>query len=96
MANIIIHNEGGTVNIYNVNSTTVAEAKDKLLTKLYWARNKQTMGGYDAWLELLDMYYGFEWQAMYDHIKSYKGKGKGGKTRHDCLKLLEIIMKGGH
>ena len=93
MANIVIHNNG-VVNIYNVNSTTVAEAKDALLTKLYWARNKQTMGGYEAWLELLDMYYGFEWQAMYDHIKSYKGKGKGGKTRNECLKLLEIIMKG--
>ena len=95
MANIIIHNhKDGIVNIYNVNDTSVADAKDALLTKLYWARNKQTMGGYNAWLELLDMYYAFDWQGMYDHISSYKGKGKGGKTRHDCLKLLETIMKG--
>lgn len=93
MANIVIHNNG-TVNIYNVNSTTVAEAKDQLLTKLYWARNKQTMGGYDAWLELLEMYYCFEWQNMYNHIKSYKGKGRGGRTRNECLRLLDIIMKG--
>ena len=92
MANIVIHNHG-VVNIYNAN-TTVSEAKDQLLTKLYWARNKQTMGGYAAWLELLNMYYAFDWQGMYDHIKSYRGKGKGGKTRHDCLKLIEIIMKG--
>lgn len=91
MTNIVIHNNG-TVNIYNVNDTTVAEAKDALLTKLYWARNKQTMGGYEAWLELLDMYYSFEWQKMYNYIKACKCKG--GKTRHDCLKLLETIMKG--
>lgn len=91
MANIIIHNNG-IVNIYNVNDTKVAEAKDALLTKLYWARNKQTFGGYNAWLELLDMYYGFEWQAMHNYIKSCKGKG--GKTRYDCLKLIETIMKG--
>lgn len=94
MANIVIHNHG-TVNIYNANSTTVAEAKDELLTKLYHARNKQTMGGYDAWLELLDMYYAFDWKGMHNHISSYKGKGKGGKTRNECLRLIEIIMKGG-
>ena len=91
MANIVIHNNG-TVNIYNVNDTTVSEAKDALLTKLYWARHKQTMGGYAAWHKLLDMYYSFEWQEMYDYIKACKGKG--GKTRHDCLGLIETIMKG--
>lgn len=91
MANIIIHNNG-VVNIYNVNDTTVAEAKDALLTKLYWARNKQTFGGYNAWLELLDKYYSFDWQGMYDYIKSCKGKG--GKTRSECLKLVSTIMKG--
>ena len=95
MADIIIHNHG-TVNIYNVNDTTVSEAKDKLLTKLYWARNKQTMGGYDAWLQLLDMYYAFDWQGMYNHIQSYKGKGKGGRTRNECLELLKTIMKDNH
>ena len=94
MAEIIINNKGGVVNIYNVNNTKVAEAKDQLLTKLYWARNKQTMGGYEAWLELLDMYYAFDWQGMYDAISSYKGKGKGGKTRNECLRLIETIMKG--
>ena len=34
MANIVINNQGGTVNIYNVNDTKVAEAKDELLNKL--------------------------------------------------------------
>lgn len=90
MANIINY---GTVNIYNVNDTSVAEAKDALLTKLYWARNKPTMGGYQAWLNLLDMYYANEWQEMYDLIKACTGKG--GKTRHDCLELIAIIMEGG-
>ena len=95
MANIVIHNNG-IVNIYNVNDTTVAEAKDALLTKMYWAArtNKQTMGGRDGWLQLLDMYYAFDWQGMYNHIISYKGKGKGGKTRNECLRLIETIMKG--
>lgn len=92
MANIIINNS--IVNIYNVNDTTVAEAKDALLTKLYWARHKQTFGGYEAWLDLLDMYYAFDWQGMHNHISSYKGKGKGGKTRNECLALVETIMKG--
>ena len=92
MANIVINNFG-IVNVYNVNDTTVAEAKDALLNKLYWARNKPTMGGYEAWLNMLDMYYAGEWQEMYDLIKACKGKG--GKTRHDCLALIETIMEGG-
>jgi hypothetical protein len=96
MANITIINHG-TVNIYEAksnNTISVEQAKDELLTKMYYARNKNTMGGYQAWLDLLDMYYSADWQGMCDHIGSYKGKGKGGKTRHDCLKLLEVIMKG--
>jgi hypothetical protein len=92
MKNITINNYG-TVNIYNVNDTTIAEAKDELLTKMYWARNKNTMGGYDAWLDLLDMYYSADWQGMYNYIKSCNGKG--GKTRRECLNKLEIIMKEG-
>lgn len=91
MANITINNNG-TVNIYNVNDTSVSEEKDKLLTKLYWARHKSTMGGYSAWLELLDMYYANEWKQMYGYIKAFRGKG--GKTRNECLKSLEIIMRG--
>lgn len=95
MANIIIHNHGnGTVNIYNVNSTTVSEAKDKLLTKLYWARHKETMGGYNAWLNLLDMYYAADWQGMINHIKSCRGRG--GKTRNECIQYLNTIINNKH
>ena len=89
----MIINNYGTINIYNVNEATVSNAKDNLLTKLYYARNKSTMGGYNAWLELLNMYYAADWQGMYDYISSCHGKG--GKTRNECLNNLEIIMKEG-
>lgn len=91
MNNITINNYG-TVNIYNTNDTSVAEAKDKLLAKMYYARNKDTMGNRDGWLKLLDMYFTKDWEGMYNHIQACKGKG--GKTRHDCLKYIETIMKG--
>lgn len=95
MMNITINNNGtGTINIYNVNDTTVANAKDTLLTKMYWARNKNTMGGYQAWLDLLDMYYAADWQGMYDHIKACTGKG--GATRNACLNALTTIMNEVH
>lgn len=94
MSKIIINNtKGGVINIYNVNESPVSEARDTLLTKLYYARNKDTMGGREAWLQLLDWYYMGDYQAMYDLIKACKGRG--GKTRHDCLECLNIIMKGG-
>lgn len=93
MSEIIINNNGGVVNIYNVNESPVSEARDTLLTKLYYARNKDTMGGREAWLQLLDWYYEGNYKSMYNYIKACKGRG--GKTRYDCLKCLEIIMKGG-
>lgn len=89
MQNINITNS--TVFI-NYNEDTVSIAKDKLLTKLYYARNKDTMGGYNAWLKLLDMYYAFDFKEMQKFIKSCKGKG--GKTRNECLQYINIIMMG--
>ena len=56
MSNITIYNHG-TVNIYESVDDTVSKAKDALLNKMYFARYKQTMGGYEAWLQLLEMYY---------------------------------------
>lgn len=91
MANIIIHNHG-TVNVYE-NADTVNEAKDTLLHKMYFARYKQTLGGYEAWLKLLDMYYCEQYEEMRDFIRSCKAKG--GKTRYDCLQCLDTIIKGG-
>jgi len=92
MANITIHNHG-TVNIYEgADPSAIEKAKDKLLTKMYFARYKQTLGGYEAWLRLLDMYYCGNFKGMYKYINSCKGKG--GKTRVDCLECLRTIMKG--
>ena len=91
MANITIHNHG-TINIYESVEDAVSRAKDTLLNKMYFARHKQTMGGYEAWLQLLEMYYCEQYEEMYHFIASCKAKG--GKTRYDCLKCLETIMKG--
>lgn len=73
----------------NINDSSVSDAKDKLLTKLYYARHKSTMGGYAAWHELLHMYYMGDYQGMIGFIKSCRGKG--GKTRNECLQLIDII-----
>ena len=86
MNNFTINNS--TVHIY-INDDTIGNAKDKLLTKLYYARHKGTMGGYNAWLKLLNMYYMNNYQGMIDFIKSCRGKG--GKTRNECIYLINII-----
>ena len=88
MSNITINNYG-TINICD---DTVSNARNQLLTKLYWARNKDTMGGYKAWLNLLEMYYLGNFDGMREFISSCTGKG--GKTRNECLNYIDIIMKG--
>ena len=89
MPNITINNYG-TINICD---DSVSKAKDRLLERLYYARNKETMGGYKAWHELLDMYYIGDYVGMQEFIKSCKGKG--GYTRHKCIEDLETIINGG-
>lgn len=89
MNNFTINNS--TVHIH-INDDTIGNAKDKLLTKLYYARNKDTMGGYDAWLKLLDMYYMENYQGMKDFIRSCRGRG--GKTRNECINYINIIIGG--
>ena len=91
MQNITINNANGTV-IINYNVDTTEKAKDELLEKLYYARNKDTMGGYKAWIKLLDMYYMQDYQGMIQFIKSCRGRG--GKTRNECIKKLETIIGG--
>lgn len=86
MPNLTINNS--TVYI-NINEDKVAQAKDQLLRKLYYARNKPTMGGHEAWHELLDMYYMGNYKGMKEFIKSCHGKG--GKTRKECLEHLNTI-----
>lgn len=92
MANITVNNYG-TVNIYeSVNVGATEQAKDKLLNKMYFARRKKTLGGYEGWKKLLEMYHWGEYKQMCKFIKSLNGTG--GKTRKECLECLEIIMKG--
>ena len=89
MSIIIINN--GTLNIDGNNHKTVEQAKDELLTKMYHCRYKTTLGGYEAWLKLLQWYYSSRYQEMYDYIANCTGMG--GKTRSECLAALKIIME---
>ena len=86
---IKISNSTVTINICD---DSIDKAKDRLLEKLYYARNKETMGGYKAWHELLDMYYCGNYAGMQEFIKSCKGRG--GRTRNECIYYINIIMKG--
>ena len=83
--NITINNS--TVNFYD--RDIVAEARDELLRRLFYARHKDTIGGYDNWLKLLDHYYCGEFEEMIENIKSIKGMG--GATRKRCLRLINTI-----
>ena len=83
--NITINNS--TVNFYD--RDIVAEARDELLRRLFYARHKDTIGGYDNWLKLLDYYYRGEFEEMIENIKSIKGMG--GATRNICLRLINTI-----
>lgn len=83
--NITINNS--TVNFYD--RDIVAEARDELLRRLFYARHKDTIGGYDNWLKLLDHYYRGEFEEMIENIKSIKGMG--GATRKICLRLINTI-----
>lgn len=87
MTKIVISNS--TVIINDI-VDSVKDARDALLTKLYWARNKTTMGGYQAWERLLEMYYRGDYVSMKVFIKSCKGRG--GKTRNECIHCLDIII----
>ena len=87
----MINIKGSQVTI-NICEDSINKAKDQLLEKLYYARNKETMGGYQKWHELLDMYYCGDYEGMKEFISSCSGKG--GRTRNECIHYLDIIMKG--
>lgn len=91
MNNITINNS--TVYI-NINEDQISKEKDNLLRRLYYARNKGTMGGYEGWQKLLNMYYMGNYQAMKSFIESCHGKG--GATRKECIKSLNIIIGGNY
>lgn len=80
------------MNIYlNKDVIDVEKAKSLLLDKMYHARYKQTIGGYDVWLRLLDLYYLGSYTKMIRVIHSFKGPG--GKTRNECVELIRMIQK---
>ena len=89
MNNFTINNS--TVYI-NINEGSVSEARDQLLTKLYYARNKETMGNRVGWEKLLHMYYMGNYQGMKEFIRTCRGKG--GRTRNECIYLINVIMGG--
>lgn len=79
----------GNVIVAN-NHDNVSKARDTLLTRMYYAREKPTLGGYSTWKWLLDRYYCGEYYEMYDYI-SHCPKSA---TRSICLKALSTIMGG--
>ena len=79
--NITINNYGGNITINEVPKKNF-DPRSTLLSRMYYARNKQTLGGYDAWLKLLE---------MIEHISSCKGRGN---TKSVCLKCLNMIKAG--
>ena len=83
--NITITNS--TVNFYDRDQ--IAEARDELLRRQFYARHKDTIGGYDNWLTLLDHYYCEEFEDMIENIMSIKAMG--GATRNACLRLINVI-----
>lgn len=83
----------GTINMVNIEdaSIEIEKAKDELLKRMFFARKNPTTGGYQTWIELLDMYYSEEYDEMISKISSYSGYG--GTTRKKCIELLNIIKK---
>ena len=88
--NIVMHN--CTVSIYEAEDK-VEKAKSELLNRLYYAREKDIMGGREGWLELLDMYFMYRYEDMVERIKSFTGKGQA--TRNACLRCLNTIIEEG-
>lgn len=87
-----IYIKDSNVTIYE-REDRVEKAKSDLLTKLYHAREKDTMGGRETWLELLDMYFKYDYEGMREVISGFSGKG--GATRAACLRCLDIIIEEG-
>lgn len=90
MTKIVINNS--TVIINNNSVDFVKDARDTLLNKLYYVRKyrKATFGGYENDEKLIDMYFSGKYPDMKTLIRSCKGRG--GKTRNECIRCLDIII----
>lgn len=82
--NITINNYG----TIHITDEVVKNAKNKLLNRMYYARYKDTLGGYQTWLELLDYYFMGNYAKMYSIIASCPKSS----TRTLCLNYLKDIM----
>lgn len=90
MKNAKISINNSTVVVYEYDNQAES-ARDELLRKLFYARNKATMGGVSNWEKLLDNYYSGEYEEMIENISSFSGPG--GATRNACIKLIKTIAK---
>ena len=90
MIKIVITNS--TVIINNNPVDFAKDARDELLNKLYYVRmhRKTTFGGYENDEKLIDMYFSGKYTDMKTLIKSCKGRG--GKTRNECIRCLDTII----
>lgn len=90
MTKIVITNS--TVIINNSPVDPAKDARDQLLNKLYYVRmhRKNTFGGYENDEKLLDLYFSGKYAEMKALIRSCKGRG--GKTRNECMRCLDIII----
>lgn len=77
----------GNVHI-NDKADEVSKAKDKLLDTLFYKRNCADWGGREGWVEMLDMYFMGSYEALYEHINSFKDS----KSKEKALSCLHPII----
>lgn len=70
----------------------VEQARDELRRRLFYARHKETLGGYEGWRTICAMLDGFEYAEALEHISSLTGKGQA--TRNACIEELKTILRG--
>lgn len=87
-AKISITNSTVTIREYDNHAES---ARDELLRRLFYARNKATIGGVSNWEKLLNHYYSGEYEEMIENISSFSGPG--GATRNACIRLIKTIAK---
>lgn len=70
----------------------VERARDELRRRMFYARHKDTLGGYEGWRELCTMLDGFEYAAALERLSAITGYGQA--TRNACIKDLKTILRG--
>ena len=70
----------------------VEQARDELRRRMFYARHKDTLGGYEGWRELCAMLDGFEYAEALQRISSMTGRGQA--TRNACIGDLKTILRG--